>query len=789
MRRIALSGAVGVGLVAIALGIFVASRSHSQTAYRIGEGNAVGADAASADAGPVRMARVSDVSGSVAWRPDSSAQWSNAKVNVPVRQGAQFSVRKGGRAEIQFDDGSALRLGGGSIATLQNMYSDKRGEYTEVALNSGLATLRTRNNLSTYQVNTPDDSVMVDQPSDVRFGIGDQNLSEIDVQSGQADVQYGQTQEVVDPGQEYDTGYASNAYEVTQAPAQPDSWDQYCAQRDQADYTYDSHLPSDIGLVAGNLDSYGTWHDDPQYGEVWSPAVSSDWRPYSQGNWVWVNPVGWTWCESEPWGYAPSHYGTWVHEAYGWSWCPGPAQQAWSPAVVQFTDYDNEVAWCPLAPDEVRYPAVLSFGFADGDWALNFSIGQVASYEPYEDGYCASSPWDNRYVNRTVNIYNINNITNIYNNGYAYDRGTYGNGRFISRNAGWATVATRQGFQNGSGFGWNHGDRRFFTQGRDLGPRNGQISGPWNVRPTLASFSPDRRAAGWAPSSTLLARNVYSPTLPQTIRRVQPTRVASNGWGTVARNPVIGTNPINGQRRIAQNPVINNFGGRTAKNPVVTNFGSRTQRSPGWGTTASQIPVTASQRQAGRANWPQPRSTIVAARRTQPGTFGRQATQSWGHNARTAPRSSGYSVASRTPMLRSTAQPRAFGQRPSAYRPSANRAWSQPQRTYTPAARTYTPPTRTWSRPQRTYTPPTRSYSPPVQRYSPPTRSYSPPVQRSYAPPTQSWSRPQRTYTPPTRSYNPPVQRYNPPTRSYSPPRRPSAPPQRGNPPQKKGGW
>ncbi|HTL36032.1 MAG TPA: DUF6600 domain-containing protein, partial [Kofleriaceae bacterium] len=41
------------------------------------------------------------------------------------------------------------------------------------------------------------------------------------------------------------------------------------------------------------LDSYGTWTDDPQYGYVFEPAVA-DYVPYSNGYWNYAN-VGWVW--------------------------------------------------------------------------------------------------------------------------------------------------------------------------------------------------------------------------------------------------------------------------------------------------------------------------------------------------------------------------------------------------------------------------------------------------------------------------------------------------------------
>src|SRR5438067_1860575 len=73
------------------------------------------AQGAGANTGPVRMARFNYVDGDVNWRRNSQDEWSSATDNLPLRQGAQVSVSRGSRAEIQFDDGSRLRLGGGAL--------------------------------------------------------------------------------------------------------------------------------------------------------------------------------------------------------------------------------------------------------------------------------------------------------------------------------------------------------------------------------------------------------------------------------------------------------------------------------------------------------------------------------------------------------------------------------------------------------------------------------------------------------------------------------------------------
>src|SRR5579862_3592381 len=362
----------------------------AQSTYRIGESNS------SAESGPVRMARFSYESGPVEWRATEKLQWSKATYNLPMRQGAQIWVPEKSRCEIQFDDGSTVRLAPGAVCQLSTLYSDNQGEFTEIQLNDGLATMHLMNGRSVYQIDTPTAAVKAYGPAVVR--VGDTSGLEVAVQAGQAVLEGKPGNVTLNKGQYIDITDPNAQYAVRSIPAR-DSWDEFNVQRDEVCYREHRHLPHTLALTANNLDDYGTWHHDPRYGDVWAPREHAGWRPYQDGNWVWVSPFGWTWVADEPWGWDPYHYGTWCHEPWGWSWCPGPAYQPWSPAMVDFTYYNGDVGWCALAPWEVRYPAAFSIGFGFGNWGLSFAIGSTACYYPVGPSYCAPYAWNNFYVN------------------------------------------------------------------------------------------------------------------------------------------------------------------------------------------------------------------------------------------------------------------------------------------------------------------------------------------------------------------------------------------------------
>jgi hypothetical protein len=95
--------------------------------------------------------------------------------------------------------------------------------------------------------------------------------------------------------------------------------------------------------------------------------MPQNWAPYRYGHWSWIDPWGWTWVDDAPWGFAPFHYGRWMHVSRGWCWVPGPTnvRPVYAPALVAFVGGGNvslsvssgpEIGWFPLAPREVYRP-------------------------------------------------------------------------------------------------------------------------------------------------------------------------------------------------------------------------------------------------------------------------------------------------------------------------------------------------------------------------------------------------------------------------------------------------
>ncbi|MGZ3821185.1 MAG: DUF6600 domain-containing protein, partial [Mucilaginibacter sp.] len=160
-----------------------------------------------------------------------------------------------------------------------------------------------------------------------------------------------------------------------------------------------------------DLQPYGTWVSDPEYGNVWIPDADENFRPYAtRGHWV-VTDYGNTWVSDYPWGWATFHYGRWRYDDYyGWEWIPG---HQWAPAWVSWRHGGGYYGWAPLMP------------------GISISISFGSSYRVPDNyrvcapqAYITSPNIYNYYVPHTRAVTIIHNTT-IINNTYVNNNITY----------------------------------------------------------------------------------------------------------------------------------------------------------------------------------------------------------------------------------------------------------------------------------------------------------------------------------------------------------------------------
>jgi hypothetical protein len=308
---------------------------------------------------PGRAALVDIVDGAAAVQPAGGADWTADLANRPLTTGDKLWVDADSRAELHLG-AAAIRLGASSGIE----FLDVADQVAQLRLSAGSMNVRLRylSPDETFEVDTPNSAVTFVQPGEYRIDVsaaGD--AVSVAVWQGQAEVA-GESQSFTLLAQQAGEFHGSTllGVEFGDVPP-PDALDQWSVERDRSeDAALSANFLSRDMTGYEELDGNGNWQTDPDFGAVWYPQVAAGWAPYSQGYWAWVAPWGWTWIDAAPWGFAPFHYGRWVHRDRGWGWCPGQlsVRPVYAPALVVWgRGPGGQVAWFPLGYNEIYRPS------------------------------------------------------------------------------------------------------------------------------------------------------------------------------------------------------------------------------------------------------------------------------------------------------------------------------------------------------------------------------------------------------------------------------------------------
>jgi|SRR5579862_1789225 len=301
---------------------------------------------------PARAARLSDVEGPVSLEPAGVAEWTAATLNRPLTRGDRLWADQNARAELDVGN-AAVRLG----AHTGFAFVELDDSVAQMQLTGGVLIVRVRDLAANqaYEIDTPNLAVSLQQNGEYRLEVnagGD--VTTVKIADGAAQALGGGLWLAIGAGQDVTfSGTSTLTYSAnTLGPA--DELDAWSEARDQDASSAAPYLPSDLPGAA-DLAANGSWQQSPDYGEVWLPTtLVAGWVPYRFGRWLWVTPWGWTWVDDAPWGYAPFHYGRWVHWRDSWCWVPGSrlARPVYAPALVGWLSGTAEVGWFPLGPRE-----------------------------------------------------------------------------------------------------------------------------------------------------------------------------------------------------------------------------------------------------------------------------------------------------------------------------------------------------------------------------------------------------------------------------------------------------
>jgi len=288
------------------------------------------------DAAPAaRAVRLSSVDGQVQLSQGKQLLANPALVNTPLFEGSLLATGDDGRAEIQFEDGSVVRLSPNSSLTLSALRGQGSSAEADVALESGLAyfELQGAGLAGTISVKFADATVTGSGVTVLRVNL-DNAPGELAVFSGNAHLERGSALSLDLHGGESVAlnGNDASRYNLTES-IEPDSWDTWNSDRDEA---LSAEGAARTGATKGfgdagnpawsDLDANGSWYNVPDQGYIWSPtdAASAGFDPYGNGYWMWTPGYGYIWVSGYEWGYTPFECGTWnYYDAFGWGWAPG----------------------------------------------------------------------------------------------------------------------------------------------------------------------------------------------------------------------------------------------------------------------------------------------------------------------------------------------------------------------------------------------------------------------------------------------------------------------------------
>ncbi len=320
-----------------------------------------------------RIVRLSYVSGDVQIiRPGESSKWEPAFANMPIQQGFTVGTNNG-RAEIEFEQGSAVWLSENSVLQFTELALSDGGRITKMTLAQGTASFEAGIQTGdTFAVTTSQFQIAPVGKSGFRVDAFTSGGS-VNVFAGSTSISSSGGTQVVAKGETFTLNASAPPKATITSNPSRDNWDRWVSNRENylvngANQTL-QNTASPYTYGAADLSAYGAWNYDASCGFGWQPyGVSKGWMPFLNGQWMFYPSLGWTWVSFEQWGWMPYHFGGWSNcGGSGWMWMPGE-NGFWNAGPVQWVGGGGRLGWKPLPPRNPRvnapHPAAVNVVFA-----------------------------------------------------------------------------------------------------------------------------------------------------------------------------------------------------------------------------------------------------------------------------------------------------------------------------------------------------------------------------------------------------------------------------------------
>lgn len=278
----------------------------------------------------VRIVRLSYVEGGI--QIDRGSGYEKAFLNLPIAQGTKIRSADNGRAEVEFENGSTMRITPKTeVEFSQLSLRDSGGKVSTVQVLSGTAYVDYQNAKNDeFTIEFANEKVSLTNSAHVRIGAGDSAATlavfkgdvRVDGSAGTVQVKKNQTVSF-DQSSQYQL-----AKNIDKLPF--DSWDKEQSEF-HVRYAGNSNSNSPYSYGNADLSYYGSYFNAPGYGMLWRPYFAGmGWDPFMDGAWSFYPGWGYGWVSAYPWGWTPYHYGSWVYVGgFGWAWQPGGVWMPW----------------------------------------------------------------------------------------------------------------------------------------------------------------------------------------------------------------------------------------------------------------------------------------------------------------------------------------------------------------------------------------------------------------------------------------------------------------------------
>ena len=303
-----------------------------------------------------------------------------AVLNLPLGPGDLIETTGTRRIEIQFDNGTIVRLDLNSRLKIETLLAQSLStlkKMSNLVLEKGQVYVMYKkyDSLEIFQVVTPKAAVKLDHNSVALIRLSADGNTDVQVERGKAFLLYGGEAKNVSQkrlnAKQRGVVTAEDRVELAEYEMLSDfkAWNEslnaHFLELHEASYLPKPHqnLPPAVFEFAqkfGNIYGEWIWHD--LYGYVWRPYLNDNrypwgnWSPYINGSWTSYSGQMF-WVPGETWGWVPYHLGLWMWDKNkGWVWLPG---SLFAPAWAVWEFYEGMYCWRPF------YLYDWMYGFSD----------------------------------------------------------------------------------------------------------------------------------------------------------------------------------------------------------------------------------------------------------------------------------------------------------------------------------------------------------------------------------------------------------------------------------------